>query len=479
MKLKYFFLIFCGFRLVNCGLIIDNTDIEATSTAIAEVCEEYFTKKSTEFDVILYGESTGHLNDIINGLLTKIVRHFPIIVEHIRNIHRWDHQLDKSAVIFVSNEYYLGKFSNLTNLSNIFPKELTFLTYYEYIIDVMLKYALSLNIKYSDDRTSIKLQQYFLGNSHYGESVILLTIDNFSEKACNNPLIYVISKYNKYNKNWTKTLEYYKKFDNFHGCPLTVTDNFGPYLYPKRRFKEIFECFTKEYEECMNLLTHLAATTGLQGFSVDIFNVAAKTVNFTPIYKLPFSITRTKMITNSPEVQLYVSTYNEVSKGYAPTSMNFFGSYLLAATPSEYYNNYEKLWLPFDGTTWLLLLITFLCGYFVILGLHFAPRIIRNSIIGVNITTPALNLVQVFLDNSLTRLPKTSLARFILMLFIGFCLILRTLYQSKSFDLMTSDIRKPPPRTVEDLINRNYTIVTFAFGHEEILNELIPNVKSR
>ena len=65
MKLKEIFVIFYCLVLIHCDLNIDNSDIEAISTAIAEVCEEFFIKKSITFDVILYRESTGRLNDII------------------------------------------------------------------------------------------------------------------------------------------------------------------------------------------------------------------------------------------------------------------------------------------------------------------------------------------------------------------------------------------------------------------------------
>ena len=356
---------------------------------------------------------------------------------------------------------------------------MTFLTYYEHALDVMLRHALSLNIRYSDDRTSLKSHQYFLGTSNLGETVVLLTVNNFLTQSCNHPRIKVVNKFNKSLNKWMMPLKIIQKFTNFNGCPMTVLDNFGPHLYPKKRFNEISECLTKNPEKCLALLTFLTATTGFQGFAVDIFNIAAKIANFTPSYKFRINIREPKIYFSPPNVAVYVSMYDQIKNGYSPTGLNFISSFILATTPSEYYNNYEKLWLPFDGTTWLLLLITFLSGYFVIVGLNFAPRIIRNSIIGFNITTPALNLVQVFLDNSLTKLPKTSLARFILMLFIAFCLIFRTLYQSKSFDLMTSDIRKPPPTTIQDLIERNYSIVTFAHGHERFLYEMIPNADSK
>jgi hypothetical protein len=455
--------------------MVDNSEIEAISTAIADVCEEFFIKKSIKFDVILYGESTGHLNDIFDRLLDKVVSRSLITVSNVQDITLWHHKLNKSALIFCGSEFYLNEFSTSTKLSNTFPEDFIILTFYKNIADVMWQHISMTNSQYTGDKTSVVSHQYYLGNSKHGEFVLMVSVDHFGEKLCNNPQTLVINKFNKFTGNWNKPLEFYEKFSNFYGCPLAVVDNFGPYLYLNQRSKEISECFVTEYQRCVELLVHLAETVGLQGFSVDIFSMLGTALNFTPI----FSFMVVKWPLNVPKVSIYVSTYDQILKGYAPTSLNYVNTFVMAATPREFYSNYEKMWLPFDKTTWMLLMITFLAAFVVTVGQRFAPKFVRNSITGSNVTSPTLNVVEVFLDNSLTNLPKDSFPRFILILFILFCLIFRTLYQSKSFDLMTSDVRKPPPHSIEDLIKRNYTIVSFALGHEKFLEEMVPNVSSR
>ncbi|KAG5666516.1 hypothetical protein PVAND_014537 [Polypedilum vanderplanki] len=56
-------------------------------------------------------------------------------------------------------------------------------------------------------------------------------------------------------------------------------------------------------------------------------------------------------------------------------------------------------------------------------------------------------------------LPRESINRFAIALLVWFWLIFRTCYQSMMFEFMTSDMRKPLPATIDDLVKWNYTIV--------------------
>ena len=247
----------------------------------------------------------------------------------------------------------------------------------------------------------------------------------------------------------------------------------------KERSDEITKCFTKDFEKCTTLLTYLAVNLELQGFTVDIFKILAQVANFTPHFKLNIDSDEPLEMSKHPIMQIYVGSYGEALRGYSPTALAFDSYFLLAATPAEFYTNYEKLWLPFDHTTWILLFVTFLGSFSFIFVVSLMPRNIKNSTFGRDEDSPALNVVQVFFGISQMKLPEASIPRFILMLFIGFCLIVRTCYQSKSFELMTSDVRKPPPSTIQDLVDRNFTIVSCTFGHDKILKEIISDENNR
>jgi hypothetical protein len=56
-------------------------------------------------------------------------------------------------------------------------------------------------------------------------------------------------------------------------------------------------------------------------------------------------------------------------------------------------------------------------------------------------------------------LPGRNFARFILMLYLLFCLVLRTAYQGKQFEFMGKEMRRPDPKTVENLIEKQFSLM--------------------
>lgn len=97
---------------------------------------------------------------------------------------------------------------------------------------------------------------------------------------------------------------------------------------------------------------------------------------------------------------------------------------------------------------------------------------------GSNVKTPTLNVAIALFGLGQITLPNRNFARFILMLFIMFCLIIRTTWQGKMFELLQKDMRKPEVQSVEELIEMNYSfyiIQRFSeiFKGSDILERLV------
>ena len=133
---------------------------------------------------------------------------------------------------------------------------------------------------------------------------------------------------------------------------------------------------------------------------------------------------------------------------------------IIAITPGELYNNWEKLYLPFDIHTWTYLFIIFGIAFGFIFVVNQMPDTVQSLFYGEGIRMPAFNVLGTFFGIGQTRLPSSNFPRMILMFFILFCLIFRTAYQSVLFEMMTSDMRKPSPKTIQDLFEQCFTIYT-------------------
>ncbi|KAG5669372.1 hypothetical protein PVAND_017259 [Polypedilum vanderplanki] len=130
-------------------------------------------------------------------------------------------------------------------------------------------------------------------------------------------------------------------------------------------------------------------------------------------------------------------------------------------TKGEKYTDYEKLLLPFDVTTWILLIGTFCLAFSLIFIINHANRKIQKIVFGDGVSMPTYNVVSTFFGVSLSKLPSSNFARFILINFICFCLIFRTAYQGALFDYMNSDMRKPHALTFDEVFDNNYTILGY------------------
>jgi hypothetical protein len=143
----------------------------------------------------------------------------------------------------------------------------------------------------------------------------------------------------------------------------------------------------------------------------------------------------------------------------------------LLITPEEPYTIYEKLLLPFDDATWISIIVTFLIAFLAVFVINFFSNKIQELVYGKGVLTPTLNILGGFFGISQTVLPVANFPRILFTVFISFCLIIRTCYQSKLFEFMTTLMRRPPPQTLQDLIDRNYTIYTYE--NYDIYSEMI------
>lgn len=208
------------------------------------------------------------------------------------------------------------------------------------------------------------------------------------------------------------------------------------------------------------------------GITPLIFNIASKKYNFKDEYVLfipddelsifylgenDINIYAVNGTYKTPNVYFDLFGIQQLLNTNLRMTRTFFDlKFELFVTPAVTYSPYEKLLLPFDIFIWTFLVVTFVATFIVIFILNHLSKSIQWLVYGKQVQTPFLNVISILLGISQTKLPTESFSRFILILFIFFCLIFRTCYQSKMYEFMTSEPRRPPPKTIHDLISRSY-----------------------
>jgi hypothetical protein len=332
---------------------------------------------------------------------------------------------------------------------------------------------------YETDLSEFLSFEYFIVNEN--STISLKTFDYFTNDSCNQKTLKTLNVFNKSTKKWNKTLKDNRNFENFNGCMLTVTDEYNVYLHLSKYNSEFIKCFnpSESAEFCLSRFFEIMSRPDVEfrGITYEIFETLAKRGNFVTNYQFSdngYVITKTNQIIYQ-EIKIYkAGQYQEFIETTHMSTMFFDISVDIYVSPPEFYTNFEKLLLPFDDTTWILLMSIFISTTIFIFIMKLMPETFRTLFYGDGIHTPGLNATQIFFGIGLTKLPTRSTSRFILIIFVMFCLILRSCYQSKMFDFITSDMRKPLPRTIEEVIEHGYTIVLLDYStlYHHLYNEV-------
>uniref|UniRef100_A0A3F2ZDF9 Putative ionotropic receptor ligand binding domain-containing protein n=1 Tax=Lutzomyia longipalpis TaxID=7200 RepID=A0A3F2ZDF9_LUTLO len=87
----------------------------------------------------------------------------------------------------------------------------------------------------------------------------------------------------------------------------------------------------------------------------------------------------------------------------------------------------EKLFLPLSFTTWMLLSVVFILAIvFIVIGKFITPQT-RDFVFGQRNNYPFINLISIFYGGPMMPLPRRNFARFLVMMWILFCLVVNIL----------------------------------------------------
>ena len=124
------------------------------------------------------------------------------------------------------------------------------------------------------------------------------------------------------------------------------------------------------------------------------------------------------------------------------------------------YTSFEKMFRPFHMHTWIAVILLYLAATtFITVIRCIKSKIIRNMVFGTRNQRPYLNMVEVFLGGTLKEetLPTKNFARTLLMIFILYSLIIRTVYQGSLVRNLQSENRKPSVANIDEMIEKSYT----------------------
>ena len=257
--------------------------------------------------------------------------------------------------------------------------------------------------------------------------ISLYSIVAFTEQQCGGLQFREINRFSALEGKWLTDKFLDPRIENFHGCKLLI--GLGHNELPFLKW---------EVGEDGKIVVEGALVKMVEALSVH-FNFK---FSFVPRNEY-FDLLLDANIINMPD------TYS-----WPLSDPIFSTSEVFIVPPGESYTPWEKLLLPFDEETWMWLGITFAIASLVVFLILLTRSVsMHDFVIGSNVTTPSLNIFGIIMGVSQKVLPRRNVSRFLFTCFILFCLIMRTAYQGKYFDILTGDVRKKPVTSLEELTN--------------------------
>jgi hypothetical protein len=283
--------------------------------------------------------------------------------------------------------------------------------------------------------------------------VLVKTFMPFTEFNCSDTSPVLINSFS--NGKFLNTTENFFPFklQNLHNCPLRIatSNNAEPYIFAELLPTGNFSLTGRDF----NLISTLSESlnfkieivfVGDEGFLLENGSATG-----------PFAMlleNRADLIVADYWLKMNRLKFIDYTKPYISQQIAF------VIPPGSELTSIEKFIKPLDTFTWSLLLLSIVSAVLVIRFVGKSSIETRNLVFGVGVKTPNLNLVIAVLGGNIRPEPRNNFARYLLMLFLLFCLIMRSLYQGSLFRFIQSKVNHKEVQSIEQMLDRNFKFFT-------------------
>jgi Ligated ion channel L-glutamate- and glycine-binding site len=300
------------------------------------------------------------------------------------------------------------------------------------------------------------------------ETVKVFTFMPFEGLKCGDTTPKLIGEFHNGTFQFHKSIEsvFPEKFKNLQDCPINVAT----------------------FEDPLSVIktNNLDGTYSLSGFDMDLIDELSKILNFKK--NIVFTVGK------SPYGHVYPNgsvdgALGEVFHGKAEIAAGCYQLHLrrrevldaslayhsfpqvFVISSGRSMSNMEKLLQPFQTTVWIFVVTTLSTGVLVVLIVNWKFKKAKRFVYGSKVHHPITNMLIVIFGGSQRRLPFQTFPRFLLMMFVIFCLVLRNAYQGAMFKFMQNDGNQREPETIDELIEEDYEFIVYTPATLEIFEK--------
>lgn len=258
-----------------------------------------------------------------------------------------------------------------------------------------------------------------------------------------------INEFDRKSMSWLTNPFFPKKFTDLHKCPIKS----GSF----------------RLEPATIIERHEDGSVEVHGFDVDIINALMHSVNAVVKHTV-FPISTGSIYPNGTSTGLLGHTIRgdvDISmrtwslqldrRVKLSETVSYFSDKLIMIMPQPLpLNPLLKFVRPLKAEVWIALAAIVLIACIVIVLANFIPSNYYKRIIGKNLRDEFLNILIGFIGSSQNSLPEKNFPRFLLMMFLIFCLIIRSLYLGSLFNMLKTEIRTKEFVSIHDFFDAGF-----------------------
>lgn len=128
--------------------------------------------------------------------------------------------------------------------------------------------------------------------------------------------------------------------------------------------------------------------------------------------------------------------------------------------PGSELTSFEKFIRPLDIYTWILLVLFIGIAVLVIYVVGKSSTTFQDFIFGIGIRKPYMNILHAIFGGSQPQLPQRNFARSLLMMFLLFCLVMRTLYTGSLYRFLQSKVHHKEAQSINEMVEKDFKFYT-------------------
>lgn len=246
------------------------------------------------------------------------------------------------------------------------------------------------------------------------------------------------------------------KLQNLHNCPVRVSTSSSSEPF-------VFAAF------------HENGSVHLSGRDIDLVTTLSEALNF----KINFTYygiegyfyengsakgTLQQLLTGNADLAVADLWLKSNRLPYFSSTESYIAEHLVFLISSgDEYRSFEKFILPLNGGTWFMVIACFVIAMVVIRVINLRSRHCQTFVFGSGVRYPYLNVLIGFVGGNQKPVPRTNFARFLLMSFLLYSLVMRTVYQGSYYQLLRSSQHRTEPQTIDEMVDRGFTFYIFDY----------------